>query len=81
MTGTMSQDYAGRVVKIQRLYRNGTWHTVSATSPLTTSTYKIKVPTGRLGVWKFRTITAGTTSPTLVASAAVSAARKVRILR
>ena len=81
MTGTMTQDFAGRVVKIQRLYRNGTWHTVSGTSPLTTSAYKIKVPTGRLGVWKFRTVTAATTSPTLVATAAVSPVRKVRVLR
>jgi hypothetical protein len=81
MTGTMGPDYAGRVVKIQRLYRDKTWHTVSATSPLTTSTYKIKVPTGRLGVWKFRTVTAGTTSPTLVTTAAVSPTRSVRVLR
>ena len=81
MTGTMSQDFVGRVVKIQRLYRNGTWHTVSATAPLTTSTYKIKVPTGRLGVWKFRTATAATTSPTLVAGAATSPVRTVRVLR
>jgi hypothetical protein len=81
MTGTMSQDYVGRVVKIQRLYRDGTWHTVAATVPLTTSTYKIKVPTGRLGTWQFRTTTAATTSPTLVAGAAISPVRTVRVLR
>jgi hypothetical protein len=81
MTGTMSQDFVGRVVKIQRLYRDGTWHTVSSTAPLTTSTYKIKVPTGRLGVWKFRTATAATTTPTLVAGAATSPVRTVRVLR
>jgi hypothetical protein len=81
MTGTVGPDYAGRVVKIQRLYRDWTWHTVSATGPLTTSTYKIKVPTGRLGTWRFRTITAATTSPTLVTTAAVSPGRRVRVVR
>lgn len=81
MSGTMGPDYAGRTVKIQRLYRDNTWHTVWATGPLTMSTYRIKVPTGRLGVWKFRTITTATTSPTLVATAGVSPTRTVRVLR
>ena len=82
MTGTVSPDFAGRVVKIQRLYRSdNAWHTVSAVAPLTTKTYKIKVPTGRLGPWKFRTVTAATSSPTLVTTAAVSPARTLRVLR
>jgi hypothetical protein len=81
MTGTLGPDYAGRVVKIQRLYRDWTWHTVSATGPLTTGTYRLQVPTGRIGVWKFRAITAATTSPTLVTTAAASPARTVRVLR
>ena len=82
MTGTVGPDYTGRIVKIQRLYRSdGAWHTVSATTPLTTSTYRIKVPTGRLGPWKFRTITAATTSATLVTTAAISPTRTVRVIR
>ena len=81
MTGTVSPDFANRVVKIQRLYRDRTWHTVSAVGPLTTTTYTIKVPTGRLGVWKFRTYAPGTTSPTLVTTAALSPVRSVRVLR
>ncbi|MEO5710832.1 MAG: phospholipase D-like domain-containing protein [Nocardioidaceae bacterium] len=82
MYGTVGPDFTGRVVKIQRLYRtDGAWHTVSAVAPLTTSSYRIKVPTGRLGVWKFRTVTAATTSPTLVTTAAFSPTRTVRVLR
>ena len=82
MTGTVGPDFAGRVVKIQRLYRTDhAWHNVAATAPLTTAAYRIKVPTGRLGVWKFRTVTAATTSPTLVTTSAVSPTRTVRVLR
>jgi hypothetical protein len=82
MSGTVGPDFAGRVVKIQRLYRTDrAWHNVAATAPLTTGAYRIKVPTGRLGVWKFRTVTAATTSPTLVTTSAVSPTRTVRIVR
>ena len=82
MTGTVGPDFAGRIVKIQRLYRTDhAWHNVSATAPLTTGAYRIKVPTGRLGLWKFRTVTAATTSPTLVTTSAVSPTRTVRIVR
>lgn len=82
MTGAVSPDYAGRVVKIQRLrHTDHAWHTVWAAKPLTSRAYRIQVPTGRRGTWKFRTVTGATTSPTLVTTAAISPVRTVRVLR
>ena len=82
MTGTVGPDYAGRIVRIQRRHgAHGAWHTIWATAPLTKRTYRIKVPTGKRGRWKFRTVTAATRSATLVTTAAISPTRTVRVVR
>jgi hypothetical protein len=54
------------------------WHTVATSVPLrATSTYRLLVPTGRLGAWRYRTVV----RVNATAKAAGSRAVSLRVVR
>jgi hypothetical protein len=51
--------YAGRTVLVQRHLRARTaWHTVAVSSPLRRASYRIALPTRRVGSFVYRTVVA-----------------------
>ncbi|HYO39937.1 MAG TPA: phospholipase D-like domain-containing protein [Nocardioidaceae bacterium] len=74
IAGTVRPEYAGRRVLVQR-HRAGTpgWRTVARSAPLSGSeSYRVRVPTGRTGLWRYRAVVRATVTGTSAWSATVS---------
>ena len=78
-SGTVGPAVKARTVLLQRhRYGASTWHTVRRTSTLPGSaTYRCQVPTGKLGLWLYRTVV----GPTSAARGAVSRTLWLRVTR
>lgn len=78
-SGTVGPAVKARTVLLQRhRYGASTWHTVRRTSTLPGSaTYRCQVPTGKLGLWLYRTVV----GPTSAAKGAVSRTLWLRVTR
>ena len=78
-SGRLGADYAGRTVLVQRhRYRHHTWHTVARSARLkASSAYRVLVPTGKTGYWRYRTVVRATPA----ARATVSRSAWLRVVR
>lgn len=74
LSGTVRPVYAGRTVLVQRhWYRASTWRTVARSAPLKTSaSYHVRAPTGRPGLFRYRTVVRATTTAKAAHSRTVS---------
>jgi phosphatidylserine/phosphatidylglycerophosphate/cardiolipin synthase-like enzyme len=79
IAGTVRPEHQGRRVLVQR-HRAGasTWRTVARSEPLDASAFfRVRVPTGRAGLWRYRAVVRATDTATAARSATVS----LRVLR
>jgi hypothetical protein len=78
ISGTVSPVYARRVVLVQRRWVGSTtWRTLARSAPLTSTRYAVRVPTRKVGDWRYRTQLVATSK----ATAAVSRGVPLRVVR